>query len=104
MTQLREPPCLGMKALGVGVGGVCPGVEDLDRDRPPQLLVLGEKDLAVSPRTEGTFDEISAKRSRDRPLSGGLRRWRIEWPVRPNGLAVRTWRVRPVITHALSTS
>ena len=77
MTQLREPSCLGMKALGIGVGGACPGVEDLDRDGTAELLVLGEEDLAVSPRTEGTFDDISAERPRDRPVAGGLRQWRI---------------------------
>jgi len=53
------------------------GTYALQCDGTPELLVLGEEDLAVSPRTEGTFDDISAEGMRDRPVAGGLRQWRI---------------------------
>ena len=104
MTQLCEPPCLCMETLGVCLGGKGAGIEDLDGDRTPQLLVLGEEHLAVSTRAERTLDDVSPEGPRGLASGERLRPRCIRRPARLDGLGFRRWVVRPLISHALPAS
>ena len=75
---------LAAEALDELVVGRVPVVEDLDRDPPPELLVLGEVDVGHPARAELADDLVPAVEDRvDQSVRYGHRSMRLV--IRPPG-------------------